>query len=135
MNKIFLLLALVASGCALTVVHPDGSKTTYVPIQVTSFVRVTNSCTPYMDFERSIGVVKVLEYGQSDTIPLVSTPFSGPNRCMMLQAKGYKKLEDGKREYLGSAIATFCVDTYNGSREAFWDVTQISLPHGRGGCR
>lgn len=136
MKKSLFALALIAiavamSGCA-TIHYADGSTQRYVMLQVGVIVRVVNNCAPLMDLERVGGVVvKGLPYGESATVPLISRPFSGSNRGMPLTAKGYT----AAKEYLGSASREFNANIYEGSREEVWEVDQLRLPNGRGGCQ
>ncbi len=133
MKRLFLvaLVAIAVNGCA-TIRMPNGTTQRYVMYQVGVVVRVVNNCAPLLDIERVGGVVvKGLLYGESATVPLVSTPFSGSNRRMPLTVKGYTD----KNEYLGSATQTFSVSTYEGSREEVWEIDRLNLPGGRGGCQ
>lgn len=138
MNRFFpalvVLVAVAASGC-VAVPRPGGTEW-YIMLQVGVSVRVVNNCAPYLDLERVGGVVvKGLAYGDSATIPMASTPFSGSNRQMPLTAKGYTVAKDGSRVYLGSVTRDFHVSTYEGSREEVWEVDRLYLPRGRGGCQ
>lgn len=102
-------------------------------LQVGVGVRVVNNCAPFLDLERITGqaVVVGLPYGRSVFIPMTSRPFTGGNRSLVLVAKGYTLT----RGYLGSGTRRFDVSIYDGSREDVWEVNEISLPNGRGGCR
>ncbi len=134
MKKFFVcvLIALAVGGCIGFPISEGGRGKIYVPYQVGAFVRVVNNCAPYLDLETVNGVVKeALPYGGSVTVPLISMPFGGPHRAMALTAKGYT----AAREYLGSMTAVFHVNTYQGSQVAVWEVNQLNLPNGRGGCR
>lgn len=136
MKKVlFLLAAIMATSGCVKYVRPDGTTQRVILYQVGVVVRVVNNCAPFIDLERVNGiVVKDLAYGQSATVPLVSTPFGGSNRQMPLIAKGYDELKEGKRPYLGSATRTFYANTYEGSREEVWEIDQLRLPNGRAGC-
>lgn len=119
------------AGC-VPVFSGDGTRQIFLMTQVGVIVQVVNNCAPLLDVERVNGLgVRGLRYGESVTIPLVSTPFSGSNRQMALTAKGYST---GRVAYLGSLTATFYVSTDEGSREAVWEVDSLNLPSGRGGC-
>ncbi|MBI2674039.1 MAG: hypothetical protein HYX23_02030 [Candidatus Zambryskibacteria bacterium] len=132
MKNIFFVLLLVASGCAVVPVRPYAVTGGFGFYQVGVTVRVVNNCTPFLDLERVDGIeVKGLPYGSSVTVHMTSTPFSGSQRQLSLTAKGY----GSNREYLGSATRIFHVSTYQGSREEVWEVDQLRLPGGRGGCR
>ncbi len=123
-------IALVTNACT-TVRLADGTTQRFAMVQVGVVVRVLNNCTPFLDLERVGGmVVKGLPYGESATIPLVSTPFGPGNREMPLTAKGYS----ANMEYLGSVSKTFYVSTSEGSREEVWEIDRLNLPGGRGGC-
>ncbi len=132
-SMLFVLIALVVSGCVAIPVGGSGSGTkVYVLYQVSVIARVINNCAPHLELENISGVVvKDLPYGSSTTIPLISLPFSASNRQVSLTVKGYTD----KREYLGSMTKTFYVSTYEGSREEVWEVDRLRLPGGRGGCR
>lgn len=140
MNQSFpalVVLAAVAMGGCVGVQGSRGGTEWYVMAQVGVTVRVVNNCAPYLDLERVGGVVvKGLAYGDSATIPMASTPFSGSNRQMPLTAKGYRIAPGSTaRVYLGSVTRDFSVSTYEGSREEVWEVDQLRLPGGRGGCQ
>ena len=131
MKRLMVLVAVAAvlSGCML-VPGPTGGG--YIFHQVGIAVRVVNNCAPFLDLETVVDVVvRGLRYGDSVTVPLVSAPFGGSNRRLELTAKGYT----ADRAYLGSTTAHFYVSTYEGSRGEVWEVDQLRLPGGRGGCQ
>lgn len=133
MKKLFVLglVAVAASGCAS--MGPVASPQRRVVMwQVGVVVQVVNNCAPLLNIER-VGRLEVrnLPYGESATVPLVSTPFSGSNRRMPLTVKGYTE----KNEYLGSDSREFYANTYEGSREEVWEINYLRLPNGRGGCQ
>lgn len=127
------LLAIVTSGgCAVIPVGGVNGPQLYIMTQVGVVVSVVNNCAPFLDGDATSGIAfRGLPYGSSATVPLVSAPFGGSYRSMLLTVKGYNE----RREYLGSATQEFYVSTYDGSRSAVWEVDQLRLPHGRGGCR
>src|SRR3989344_586312 len=121
---IFLLLVLVSTGCVRYTA--DGRMRTAIMLQVGVVVRVVNNCAPMLDLERVNGpAVTGLAYGQSTTIPLVSTPFTGSNRRMPLTVKGFTL----KNEYLGSDTREFYVNTHEGTREEVWEINHLRLPN------
>lgn len=127
------LIATVVISCVrcATIQTPYGTRRFIMP-QVGVVVRVINNCAPLLDIEDVGGVLMAgLPFGESTTVPLVSSPFSGSNRDMPLIVKGYT----ASREYFGSATQTFHVSTYDGTRKEVWEVNSLRLPNGQGGCR
>ena len=128
-----ILTGMLMGGCITTRdMVGGGVEQRFLMTQVGVVVRVRNNCTALLDLETVNGpVYRGLVYGNAITIPLVSTPFSGTSRYMLLTAVGYT----AEREYLGSITRRFSVDTYEGSRQDVWEVDQLRLPKGRGGCQ
>ncbi|MEX2013835.1 MAG: hypothetical protein WD896_00580 [Parcubacteria group bacterium] len=125
------LIVLVTSGCvAIPVGGPNGAQL-YILYQVGVVVSVVNNCAPWLDGEATSGTTfQGLPYGSSTTVPLISAPFGGSYRSMVMTVKGYNE----KREYLGSQTREFYVSTYDGSRSTVWVIDRLDLPKGRGGC-
>ncbi len=133
MKKLVFLvvLALASSGCVRYAV--DGRTRTAIMLQVGVVVRVVNNCAPVLEIERVGGRMGAVSYGNSTTVILESTPFTGSNRRMPLTVKGYNPTAQGQ-VYLGSQTREFYASTYEGTREEVWEVDYLRLPTGRGGC-
>ncbi len=133
MKKLFFaaLVALSASGCVRYAVN--GQTRTAILLQVGVVVRVVNNCAPVLELERVGGRVGSVTYGNSTTVIMESTPFTGSNRRMLLTVRGFQPTDAGQ-VYLGSQTREFYVSTYEGTREEVWEVDHIRLPNGRGGC-
>ena len=125
---ILLVVATLSQSACMTSFTQGSSTQRFLMIQQKTLVKVQNNCAPHLKIESVMGVyTSDVQYGDSYTAVLVRQPFMDGN--MKLTVKGYGDLN----EYLGSSTQAFTL-TADGDRQEVWEVNNLFLPNGKGGC-